>query len=343
MYALWDEMESLMKRQMEARRTSVLSELRESRHSPDEQAIPTQSESSPTDSRYHLDDGVQAAANLNDESLVADFPPISTTEVPEANTGTEELAVDDIGLGGLCDDGMIHDPVNIHVQQDDPSGLDNSNHWVPDPPVGDGSMMFGTNIAFPDVLQMLGHESARHSMQQHRGRQLTQTNALMRSRSATPFSGRQAGNTSNPSMRPTAKRSRRGTTPHLSTQEIHHGLLGAMEHFDDFYSACIGQYFPPMSPPSFPPAMSFPTLLGDEGIHTIIERAKENPGSVGPPTLEDFLFDNPRNTLSTDLKNYLAPVRQTRKVSEFLATYWVIYLLFRVRFPAALIHFTHAC
>jgi hypothetical protein len=68
----------------------------------------------------------------------------------------------------------------------------------------------------------------------------------------------------------------------------------------------------------------------DREVSTIIDQARANIGSIGPPTLVDFLFDNPKNTLSVDLKKLLEPVRQRRRTSEFLATYWVLYLLFRV-------------
>lgn len=68
----------------------------------------------------------------------------------------------------------------------------------------------------------------------------------------------------------------------------------------------------------------------DREVSAIIDQARANIGSIGPPTLVDFLFDNPKNTLSIDLKKLLEPVRQRRRTSEFLATYWVLYLLFRV-------------
>lgn len=73
-----------------------------------------------------------------------------------------------------------------------------------------------------------------------------------------------------------------------------------------------------------------PPSQRDREVSTIIDRARANIESVGPPTLVDFLFDNPKNTLSIDLKKLLEPVRQRRRTSEFLATYWVLYLLFRV-------------
>lgn len=80
------------------------------------------------------------------------------------------------------------------------------------------------------------------------------------------------------------------------------------------------------------PLLMFPPLPGDKHIHAILERARENVHSIGPPYIVDFLVDNPRNTLSTDLKTLLAPIRRTRGTSEFFATYWILYLLLRVLF-----------
>ena len=78
------------------------------------------------------------------------------------------------------------------------------------------------------------------------------------------------------------------------------------------------------------PMFLSPPLPRDRPLHNIIERASKNPAAIGPPTLVDFLFDNPTNTLSVDLKKYLAPVQKVRRTSEFLATYWVLYLFLRV-------------
>lgn len=80
------------------------------------------------------------------------------------------------------------------------------------------------------------------------------------------------------------------------------------------------------------PLLMFPPLPGDKHIHAILERARENVHLIGPPYIVDFLVDNPRNTLSTDLKTLLAPIRRTRGTSEFFATYWILYLLLRVLF-----------
>jgi hypothetical protein len=50
------------------------------------------------------------------------------------------------------------------------------------------------------------------------------------------------------------------------------------------------------------------------------------------PSIREFLLDQTENTFSTDIKSYLEPIKRTRNTSEFLATYWVLYLLLRVGF-----------
>uniref|UniRef100_A0A8H7TTL7 BZIP domain-containing protein n=1 Tax=Bionectria ochroleuca TaxID=29856 RepID=A0A8H7TTL7_BIOOC len=81
--------------------------------------------------------------------------------------------------------------------------------------------------------------------------------------------------------------------------------------------------------PKFVPVLLHPPLLGDEALHSIIDRARINMQAIGPPNLIDFLLDNPSNTLSMDLKEFLQPIKESRRTSELLATYWVLYLFLR--------------
>lgn len=76
-----------------------------------------------------------------------------------------------------------------------------------------------------------------------------------------------------------------------------------------------------------------PEIPQEHQISEIIKQAKSQNTRLDSPTLADFLCDNPDNVLSTGLKHYLEPVRRTRRTIEFLATYWVLYLLLRVRTP----------
>lgn len=80
------------------------------------------------------------------------------------------------------------------------------------------------------------------------------------------------------------------------------------------------------------PQILEPDTPGDERIQSIIKRAQAQGTRLGSPTLADFLCENPDNVLSMGIKHYLEPVRKTRRIIEFLATYWVLYLLLRVSF-----------
>uniref|UniRef100_A0A0D2YE18 BZIP domain-containing protein n=1 Tax=Fusarium oxysporum (strain Fo5176) TaxID=660025 RepID=A0A0D2YE18_FUSOF len=104
-----------------------------------------------------------------------------------------------------------------------------------------------------------------------------------------------------------------------------------LDGFTELFDACMKHNLP-----AFRPSMSmlmFSSAAKDVLLHDMIQRASQNPESIGPPVLIDFLVDNKQNSLSTDLKMYLEPVRKTRRTSEYLATYWVLYLLLRVRIP----------
>lgn len=77
-----------------------------------------------------------------------------------------------------------------------------------------------------------------------------------------------------------------------------------------------------------------PPLKGDTPIHQIIERARTNFtfGRVvfALPTLNEFLFNNPSNVLAAGLKALMASYHKPEITPEFLASYWIIYLLLRV-------------
>lgn len=115
---------------------------------------------------------------------------------------------------------------------------------------------------------------------------------------------------------------------------------GAMDLFAQFLDSYTQQTLSPFSSSLwFPgasktsealPLLLFPPLPGDKHVHAILERARENIDFIGAPNVVDFLIDNPKNTLSVDLKAFLTPVRQYRRMSEFFATYWILYLLLRV-------------
>ncbi|KAH7169885.1 hypothetical protein EDB81DRAFT_637426 [Dactylonectria macrodidyma] len=125
--------------------------------------------------------------------------------------------------------------------------------------------------------------------------------------------------------------------------QIHQQLDSSLSHMPphDDQTAYVGRWMPPPSPVSLSvplaamqqsqslPMFLVPPLPKDKEVHAILDRARANISTIGPPSLSDFLFDDPKNTLSIDLKTLLAPVRQARRTSEFLAAYWVMYLLLR--------------
>jgi hypothetical protein len=88
------------------------------------------------------------------------------------------------------------------------------------------------------------------------------------------------------------------------------------------------------------PEILEPDTPRDERIQSIIKRAQAQGTRLGPPTLADFLCENPDNVLSMAIKHYLEPVRVTRRLMEFLATYWVLYLILRVSYwtPCVMMH-----
>lgn len=113
---------------------------------------------------------------------------------------------------------------------------------------------------------------------------------------------------------------------HLFESQVFQDLLPGMIS-PRWFTADLGSMRRPPSPLSLP---LLPPCKDDELIHDMMERARSSMDQVGPPSLLEFLIDNPRNTLSMDLKKFLEPVRTGKGTSEFLATYWVLYLLLRV-------------
>lgn len=79
------------------------------------------------------------------------------------------------------------------------------------------------------------------------------------------------------------------------------------------------------------PCFISPPPPRDAEMHRILNVARSQIYEIGPPTFTDFLLSNPKNTLSIELKVFTEPMRLMKKSSEFLAAYWILYLLFRVR------------
>ncbi|KAM5372124.1 hypothetical protein ACJZ2D_007657 [Fusarium nematophilum] len=85
----------------------------------------------------------------------------------------------------------------------------------------------------------------------------------------------------------------------------------------------------PFHPCSKLPCFISPPPPRDAEMHRILNVARSQIHEIGPPTFTDFLLNNPKNTLSIELKVFTEPMRLMKKSSEFLAAYWILYLLFR--------------
>lgn len=73
-----------------------------------------------------------------------------------------------------------------------------------------------------------------------------------------------------------------------------------------------------------------PPLPCDYHLHQILNAARAHVCDIGPPTIADFLLDDSPNPLSRQLKLYKDPLKKKNKPFEFFASYWILYLFFRV-------------
>ncbi|KAI7758982.1 hypothetical protein ACKAV7_011471 [Fusarium commune] len=88
-----------------------------------------------------------------------------------------------------------------------------------------------------------------------------------------------------------------------------------LDGFTELFDACMKHNLP-----AFRPSMSmlmFSSAAKDMLLHDMIQRASQNPESIGPPVLIDFLVDNKQNSLSTDLKAYLEPWQIVRSEDAY--------------------------
>ncbi|UPL02161.1 hypothetical protein LCI18_013095 [Fusarium solani-melongenae] len=68
----------------------------------------------------------------------------------------------------------------------------------------------------------------------------------------------------------------------------------------------------------------------DYQLHQILNAARAHVCDIGSPTIADFLLDESPNPLSRQLKLYKDPLKKKNKPFEFFASYWILYLFFRV-------------
>ncbi|KAJ3535515.1 hypothetical protein NM208_g7106 [Fusarium decemcellulare] len=355
MYSLWDEMEHILHRQRELRKQSILN------------LPPMVSHGCATPNEDGNQDNNPGPQELMVDSInvINDLSGHSAThQEPEITHGPSES----IGLSGL-EDLMLHESTAAShmpgiLSQDTDLDLDTNFDMFTthdgsiDKILNGGSHLFDESnagsipVADPPAAQISPVHDRHQPLsvldqlsaipaQTSRSRPHTETRALIRSpRRSKRTRGRNSAKTD--------------STPHDQDQTLGFAaqnepsweditssrqpdtLDGFMELFGAYMEHCIPALSPtiwsidgaPESCQNLPMLLS-PPLPRDKPLHTIIERASKNPDTIGPPTLVDFLFDNPRNTLSVDLKKYLAPVQKARRTSEFLATYWVLYLFLR--------------
>ena len=83
------------------------------------------------------------------------------------------------------------------------------------------------------------------------------------------------------------------------------------------------------------PCLLMPPLAADRPLHDTADRGRRAVASnlrySSAPTWTDFLVDDPSNPLSLSIKSYIQPMQKIARTSEILTSYWIIYLLLRVR------------
>ncbi|KAG5789224.1 hypothetical protein H9Q69_011728 [Fusarium xylarioides] len=330
MRGLWDEMENVLQRQRDLRSNSILN-------------VPLVcSDGSPTpsyDSNNERDASAQAFAgrssSFNDTTQVR-----PTVQPAPAVVGDQLQSTRLTDLDGL----MLHDTTSRHDIQDDLIHCDTLD-------LHDGTHLLSTDGNEMDTI--LGDDfqlsSIDHSDESDRATtELTHSQSLtVQNKDTDHFSTIDSSHINTPRGHEseTAMTMRWITSPSHLLQEnddMDHfpEVEGSSSHnqesqripdpldgFTELFDACMKHNLPAFR--SNMPMLMFSSAAKDVLLHEMIQRASQNPESIGPPVLIDFLVDNKQNSLSTDLKMYLEPVRKTRRTSEYLATYWVQYLLLR--------------
>jgi hypothetical protein len=337
MRGLWDEMENILQRQRDLRLNSILNV----------QLIPSDGSPTPSyDSNNERDASAQSFAarssNFND---TAQGRPTAEPAAVAMGDPLEATGLSD--LDGL----MLHDASSRHDLPDDlihcttldihdGSQLLNTEGDAMDAILGDGFHL--ANMDHSDDSDRATTELAHSQSLTLRNKDLDHFSTIDSTQIETPRVHHGDESETAMTMRwissPSHLLRENDGMDHFPEAEdsssSQHGKQHAPDPLDGFtelFDACMKHNLP-----AFRPNMSmlmFSSLAKDVFLHDMIQRASQNPESIGPPVLIDFLVDNKQNSLSTDLKAYLEPVRKARRTSEYLATYWVLYLLLRVCVP----------
>ncbi|KAJ3462290.1 hypothetical protein MRS44_007076 [Fusarium solani] len=313
MHSLWDEMESILQRQRELRQRSIISQ----------PPIASQGCASPIDD-VNRDNDAGSQAFIADSLHTKND--VSNRLAPHQEPNTTHEASEPIGLSGL-EDLMLHESTTAShmpgaLSQDADLDLDTNFDMLA---THDEKQSTPASECPDQPSTMTAQTNCPRSHAETRA--LTQS--PRRSKRATGFTPCEHDQSAEVSIE------NEPSWEDYANSRQPDALDGFMELFGAYMEHCI----PALGPTIWPiheaprtqhlPMFLSPPLPRDRPLHNIIERASKNPAAIGPPTLVDFLFDNPTNTLSVDLKKYLAPVQKVRRTSEFLATYWVLYLFLR--------------
>ncbi|RKL32817.1 hypothetical protein BFJ72_g10317 [Fusarium proliferatum] len=318
MRGLWDEMENILQRQRDLRSNSILN-------------VPVVcSDGSPTpsyDSNNERDASAQAFAvkssSFND-----------TTQVRPAVRPAPVVVDNHLQSTGLSDlDGlMLHDTTSRHDLPDDLIDCDTLD-------LHDGSHLLNTDGNEMDAILGDGFPLANmdHSDESDRATtELTHSQSFtVRNKDSDHFSTIDSSQIQTPRARESdsAMTMRWITSPsHLLREaddidhfpEVEDGSSHHQERkrtpdpldgFTELFDACMKHNLPAFR--SNMPMLMFSSASKDVLLHEMIQRASQNPESIGPPVLIDFLVDNKQNSLSTDLKVYLEPWQIVRSEDAY--------------------------
>lgn len=367
MRALWDEMEGLFRRQHELRQHSILNELSSSRVCCSKgQTMSADSEGSSQEEPVSENSNTQRDVNdshvgVRADARVAAIPPLLADELDreEVQDGGQGLLAAELGHLTQPAGATQHEQNSVELTTD---GLDIDDrivnlalHDVPttlDASVGSSAMSKTPLTEGPSNTLQLSWVPPSWPQPP-----LPRTSQAAFSHGVFPTNQTHAEGA--------VKNGRKPRSGEISMPDVEHllGLSGYPHHHDSLstshqpfrlrrstdvdklpagasiehdLSVGIPTQSPVFNMPGYGssgglPVWQRPLMSGDVKIRLLIERAKQNKDSIGQPKIEDFLFENPRNTLSADLKMYLSPVCRLKRMPEYLATYWVLYLFFRVR------------
>ncbi|KAI8671934.1 hypothetical protein NCS56_00655600 [Fusarium sp. Ph1] len=366
MQALWDEMEGLFRRQHELRQHSILDELSNSGVCCSKaQAMSADSEGSSQEEPVSENSNTQgdlhhSHADVRADARAAAISPLLADELARQEIQDEVQGLLDAEFGYLTEPaGVIqHEQNSVELTAD---GLDLDDRLI-NLALYDAPTILGASVGSAAMSKTPLTEGPSNTLQLSRVPPFWSQPPLPRTSPAASSHGvflldqphaegavqhghkPGSGEIALPDVEHLLGSSRNSHRhDSLSTSHQPFRLLRSMNNFDELSVGASIKHelsfgIPTPSPVVNMPACGSsgglplwqrPSMPGDVKVRMLIARAKQNKDSIGQPKIEDFLFENPRNTLSADLKMFLSPVCRLRRMPEYLATYWVLYLFFR--------------